>query len=174
MDWKDIGKTIAGAAPLIGTVLAGPAGGAVGTLVAGLFGCENNPDAIAAAIHADPEALLKLKSLEKSHQVELERLLLEGEKARLADVQSARSREVEITKTTGKRDVNLYVLAWTVVMGFFFLTGLLMKFRLPEGSNDVVFLLFGGLVAGFSQVLGYFFGSSKSSSDKTTLMARKD
>ena len=31
--------------------------------------------------------------------------------------------------------------------------------------------LLGGLVAGFTQVLGYFFGSSKSSSDKTKLLA---
>jgi hypothetical protein len=46
------------------------------------------------------------------------------------------------------------------------------------GTNDpfsspsqVVYLLFGGLVAGFTQVIAYFFGSSKSSSDKTKLLA---
>lgn len=172
MDWKDIGKTIAGAAPLIGSVIGGPAGGAVGTLISKALGCEDKPEAIAEVIKADPEALLKLEALEKSHQVELERLLLEGEQARLADVQSARSREVEITKSTGKRDVNLYVLAWTVVVGFFGLMSLLCFKALPEDSNGVVFMLFGALTTGFGEVLNYFFGSSKSSADKTAIISR--
>jgi hypothetical protein len=172
MNWSDIGKTIAGAAPLIGSVIGGPAGGAVGTLISKALGCENKPDAVAEALKADPEALLKLEALEKSHQVELERLLLEEEKARLVDVQSARSREVEITKNTGNRDVNLYVLAWTVIFGFFALMALLCFRALPEDSNGVVFMLFGSLATGFGQVLQYFFGSSKSSADKTKMIGR--
>jgi hypothetical protein len=35
-----------------------------------------------------------------------------------------RQREVETAKATGKRDINLYVLAWTVICCFFTLVGL--------------------------------------------------
>ena len=73
---------------------------------------------------------------------------------------------------TGAKEWNLYILAWIVVAGFFALCGILMKYKLPEGSNDVVFMLFGALSTGFGTVLTYFFGSSKSSGDKTKLMAR--
>lgn len=170
MTWKDIGKKVADTAPLLGKALAGPVGGAAGSLIANLFGTAPDPDAVMKQIEQDPQAYLKLKELEYSHAEELEKLALQAETARLADVQGARSREIEITKATGDKDINLYVLAWTVVLGFFLLTGALMVIPLQEGSSEVVFLLFGGLVAGFSQVLGYFFGSSKSSVDKTRLL----
>ena len=45
--------------------------------------------------------------------------------------------------------------------------------QLPQGSNDVVFMLFGALASGFGVVLQYFFGSSKSSSDKTKHLVLK-
>ena len=38
------------------------------------------------------------------------------------------------------------------------------------GNNPVLDILFGGLVSGFATVLGYFFGSSKGSADKTHLL----
>jgi hypothetical protein len=71
------------------------------------------------------------------------------------------------------RELNLYVLAWTIIIGFFTLCGILMWKPLPQGSNEVVFMLFGALSAGFGSVVGYFFGSSKSSSDKTKMLSQK-
>lgn len=180
MDWKEIGQNIVKFAPAIGGAFLGPGGAAGGMAIkalAGAFGLtedETTPEKINALINSDPQFALKAKIADNDLTAKMRELDIDELRAELADVQSARSREVEITKATGKRDVNLYVLAWTVVIGFFILTIVLMNKALPSGSNDVVFLLFGGLVAGFTQVLGYFFGSSKSSSDKTALMARKD
>ena len=96
MTWKDIGKKVAEAAPLLGNVLAGPVGGAAGSLIATIFGTEPDPDAVMKKIEQDPQAYLKLKELELNHAAELERLALQAETARLADVQSARSREIEV------------------------------------------------------------------------------
>ncbi|MDP8275894.1 MAG: hypothetical protein RAO92_05780 [Candidatus Euphemobacter frigidus] len=175
MDWKGIAATVSKAAPLLGTLVGGPIGGAAGTaikLIAGALGVEETPDAIEAEIRANPDALLKLKEIEANSKVELERLVLEQEKARLADVSDARSRQIEHEKATGKADTNLYVLAWTVVAGFFGLMGLLCFQSLPTGSSNVVFMLFGALATGFGQVLQYFFGSSKSSAEKTSLMVK--
>ena len=185
MDWKDVAKVVSTAAPLLGSLLGGPQGAAVGTaikLIASALGVGPEPDEVMEAIKTDPDALVKVKELELKHQEELAKLALEqaklelkAELARLADVDSARRREVEVTRATGKRDVNLYVLAWTVVAGFFGLCFALMKVPLPEGSNDVVFMLFGTLATGFGMVLQYFFGSSKSSAEKTKLLVgRRD
>ncbi|MBA7559897.1 hypothetical protein ES708_01515 [subsurface metagenome] len=176
MDWKNVASMVTKAAPMLGTLVGGPVGGAAGTaikLIAGALGVEETPDAIEAELRANPDALLKLKEIEMNSKVELERLFLEQEIARLADVSDARGRQIEHEKATGKADTNLYVLAWTVVAGFFGLMAMLCFKTLPADSNGVIFMLFGALATGFGQVLQYFFGSSKSSAEKTNLMARR-
>ena len=174
MDWGSIGKLIGVAAPIVGTALGGPAGAAVGSMVAGLLGVEDTPDAVASAIKADPNIVVKLKELEvEAHRLELEatdkaRLAeLEAVRMQLADVTNARNRQVEHERATGKSDINLYVLAWVVVFGFFVLVGMTMFVKI-EDSTGAVFMLFGTMATGFGMVLQYFFGSSASSSKKTT------
>lgn len=179
MDWKSVGSFIAKSAPVLGTALGGPIGGAmvgVVSLLAKTFGVtdeEVTPEQLIKAIELDPEAALKLKQFEMSHKTELERLVLENERIRLADVANAREREIQITQMTGKRDTNLYILAWTVVLGFFGLSVCLMKWPLPEGASEVVFVLFGAVATGFGTVLQYFFGSSRSSARKDVVLANR-
>lgn len=177
MSWKEVGKYVKKFAPVLGTAVAGPAGGALGgavSLLCSAFGIESEdpqPDEVLSAIKFDPEAGLKLRKLELNHKTELRRIALELDRAYLADVQSARSREVELVKATGKRDINLYILAWSVVVGFFLLTGLLMFIQIQV--NEAALLLFGSLASGFGMVLQYFFGSSRSSREKTDLLATR-
>jgi len=179
MDWKDLGTQLLNKGlPLLGGLLGGPVG-AVGAKAAvslvssalGLNAQDTTPDKILERIEADPQALIDLKKAEMAHKERLQTLVLEEKELELKDVADARARERAIVEATGKRDVNLYILAWTVVGGFFGLCAVLTLVPIPGGSDKIVYLLFGGLVAGFSQVLGYFFGSSKSSSDKTKLLA---
>jgi hypothetical protein len=178
MDWKELGGKIATAAPLLGGLIAGPAGAGVGqvvNLVAGALGLtpdQATPAAIAHQLQTDPEALLKLRELEQAHHEELARLALEQARMELADRADARAREIAITRTTGRRDYQLYVLAWLVVVGFGGLCAILMRYPVPEGSSQVVYMLFGSLASGFTLVLQYFFGSSRSSQDKTRLLTR--
>ena len=163
------------AAPVIGGILGGPAGGAAGGLISlignalGLKPSETTPEKINAVISQDPSAMLKLKELESTHQLEIERIALQADQMYLADRQDARNRQVESERATGKRDYNLYILAWTVVVGFFILTGMLMFVSVTE--NQASLMLFGTLATGFGMVLQYFFGSSKGSADKTGLLA---
>lgn len=173
MDWSGIGKLLGVAAPIVGTALGGPAGAAVGSLVAGLLGVDNEPDAVANAVKADPNIIVKLKQLEVDAQklhydaVDKERLAeLEAVRMQLADVMNARGRQVEHERVTGKSDINLYVLAWVVIVGFFTLIGMTMFIEIKD-STGTVFMLMGTLSAGFGAVIQYFFGSSKSSTDKT-------
>lgn len=83
--WDGIKQTVAGAAPLLGSALGGPAGGAVGSMIASALGTEDDPEAIQAALD-DPEAAAKLKALEQEHQRELRRMMLEAETQRLTQV----------------------------------------------------------------------------------------
>ena len=72
-----------------------------------------------------------------------------------------------------KSEKNLYFLAWVVVIGFFVLTGMMMRTTMPPENVGPVNQLFGALAAGFGVVLAYFFGSSKGSAEKNALLAGK-
>lgn len=75
--WESIKSTVASIAPVAGSLLGGPAGGAVGGLIASALGVENDPDAVAKAIKTDPAAALKLKEVEM--QLEQTRLEVRGQ-----------------------------------------------------------------------------------------------
>jgi len=170
MKWDDIKGVIGSAAPLVGSLLGGPVGGTVGQLVAHALGVEDTPEAIVEEIKQNPEALLKLKQFEYTHSEKLQELSLQEAGLYLKDRQNSREREQAIVKATGHVDYNLYLLAWLIVGGFFALTALLAFHSLPEDSSGVIFMLFGTLAGSFGAVIQYFFGSSKSSSEKTKLL----
>ena len=181
MDWKAVGAKIVDFAPLLGTLLGGPIGPAAGGLVKvlanelGLKAEEATPDAFMKVLELDPNAVLKFKEFEMAHNVEIQKLILEEERMYLQDRADARSRQVESEKATGKRDINLYVLAYLYTGGFFITIIVMTIFtflgKVPaEVPQFAVFLLgnlFGTLSAGVGAVMQYFFGSSKGSADKT-------
>jgi len=192
MDWKAVGKKVVQAgAPILGGLLGGPVGATAGGLVASLFGTGDDPEQVLQAIQGDPEAALKLRQFELEHRVELEKLRIEAmrlqlqdqadaratelatDKAYLGDVAGARDRDIKNVQATGSRDQFMYLLAGLVVVGFTILCVVLMRWPLPEGSGNAVMMLFGALSTGFGTVLNFFFGSSKSSSDKTRLLTEK-
>jgi len=177
MDWKDIGGRIATIAPALGSAFGplGTAGGLAIKALADSFGVEPDemtPEKMDQLLASDPEALLKLKQAEMDFRLEEKRIENETLKVKLADVQSARQRQVAHEKATGKTDMNLYFLAWLVVTGFFILVGFLMFQTLPTANIGPVNQLFGAMAAGFGMVLQYFFGSSLSSWGKTREIAR--
>lgn len=84
MEWKDIGNTLAKSLPVLGTVLGGPAGAAIGTLVSSALGVSNDADSVSAALAADPTAIEKLKEVEINSKVQLQQLTVAAEQNRLA------------------------------------------------------------------------------------------
>ncbi len=181
MDFKDFFSketlaAITNAAPFVGAIL-GPGGAAAGTaikMIAGALGVEPTAPAIETALQNNPDALLKIKELELNHKLDWERLLLEGEKARLADVQSARDREVKIVQATGKRDYSQEILGWIITMGFFIVLGIRLFIKIPTDQLENVGMLIGALITAFTTVVQYRYGSSKGSAEKTNLLTAKD
>jgi hypothetical protein len=185
-DWKSVTTKLAQIGlPLLGTALMGPAGPVAGGLAANLIASvlgkdptKMKPAELISAVQ-NPEALVKLQEIEANHDVELRQIALEHERLRLQDVADARKREVAITKATGKRDWNLYILAYIIVAGFFGTLGIMFYFmfndagmnELPQSQIMLLGMLFGTLTSGIATVFQYFFGSSKGSSDKTKLLA---
>lgn len=83
MDWKDLSTTIAKAAPLVGTLIGGPAGTAIGGLVSAALGVSNDPESVSAAVANDPDAVVKLKQLELDHKLQMQQLAVAAEQNRL-------------------------------------------------------------------------------------------
>lgn len=86
MDWKDLKGIVGKAAPLLGTLLGGPAGGAVGALVSSVLGVDNEPDEVRKALEADPSLLLKLREAEIQQQTQLQQMMVESETQRMTQV----------------------------------------------------------------------------------------
>ncbi len=168
--------------PLLANVVTGGAAAPVVNIIKDVVGIDSaDPDKIAKAIINHPEKLEELRRYELDNKVELQKLQLQNaqielEEARayIGDVQDARDRELEIVRLTGRRDWLQIGLALVVVAGFFILVFMMVKSPLPKGSEAAINQLFGALVAGFSMVLSYFFGSSKGSADKNATIARQN
>lgn len=148
MDWQDVAGLVAKAAPVLGTALLGPAGGAVGgvagALLASAFGVENEPAAIAQAIQADPAAALKLRQLEVENQTALVRLATENETARLAMVNDTMRAEAssEDWFVRRARPAFLWVTAFSIAVEV--LIALLAVLLAPEQIGQLS-LVYGAL-----------------------------
>lgn len=178
--WDNIKELIGTSAPVIGTLLGGPAGGAVGGLISKVLGVDNTPEAIELALMNNPDALVKIKELETSKelailQAELEnkridvgsvidnrKLDNEKDQMFLSDKQSARSRQTDSEKATGKVDIALYVIAGVIVLAFFvsILALIFITLDKQSGTYELLLMLFGALTTKFGTVVDYFFGAS--------------
>lgn len=171
--WDKVLELVGSAAPVVGTLLGGSAGNAVGELVARALGVENSPEAIEKELKNNPEAYLKLKELEVSKELAILKAQLENKvednrhveaskKVIIEDKQDARDMYVETTKVTGKRDKAVVVLAAVIVIGFFAGLISLVFVHLDKGSGayELLYMAFGALTMKFGTVVDFFFGAS--------------
>lgn len=71
------------------------------------------------------------------------------------------------------KEVYMYVLGALVVLGAFAIVALMIYHPVPAESKDTINIAIGLLIGNGVVVVNYFFGSSKSSADKNTLLAEK-
>ena len=161
MNWKDIVKTVA---PTIASALGGPAAGmGIKFLADKLLG---DPNATEIDVEnyiktASPDDMLKLKQLDVDFKLKMKQLDIDVFKLEVSDRDSARKREIAV------KDKAPSILAGVITIGFFAVFYFVFTNVLPEGNSQAIFILVGALTAGLTQVLNYYFGSSKGSSDKT-------
>jgi hypothetical protein len=178
VNWSDIAAAVGKAAPLVGTLLAGPAGAAVGGLVASALGSEPTPAAVAAAV-ADPALALKLAQYESDNAVKLQAMVyahaekvIEANVALAAtdanDRDSARKNNVAGGTARGVFELSITLLAlclgsevWVLFNG------------LPDHLPPlIVGRVLGLLDSVCLMVLAYHYGSSSGSAQKTELLSQ--
>lgn len=117
MDWKDIAAAVGKAgAPLLGTLLAGPAGGTVGAMVASALGASPEPATVAQALD-NPEAAAKLAEVESAERVRLQELAHDQARAELsAAVQAAG--DVNQTMRAEAASEHWPTYSWRPAIGF--------------------------------------------------------
>lgn len=184
MDWKSI---VRATAPILGTALGGPlAGAAIRVLGEAVLGTPDaTQDDVAGALlqGLSPDAIAKMKEADiafktRMRELDIDILKLNAttEQAYLADVQSAR--------LAGAGNEHIFWLGLSIIATFvMIMCGVLWgAYQLLHGAmKDVdpgiaaaVFTLIGSVVgyasANAQQVIGYYYGSSKGSSDKTSAL----
>jgi len=169
MDWSELKGIVGKAAPVVGTLLGGPAGAAVGGLIASALGTENTPDAVSNALLANPDALVKLQELQVNAKVQLQQLEVAAELNRLtaqtaqfsaeaADRDSARKLAATQPNDWVRPTITIIMIAGAVaILGILF-SGLL-------DLRNAVVTGFVGTIIGYwfnelKQVLAFWFGTT--------------
>lgn len=163
MNWSDLGKKVADFAPLLGSAL-GPVGAGVGALISSEFGTENTPDAINSFLVGNPESKVKLKEIELTHKTRLQQIKLETLQAELGDKANARQAHSQ-SKMPAYLSIGLTVLIALLVFLLFYVD-------VPTGSREVLFMLLGVVVKEWGSAMQFWFGTTRSSADKTRLMIK--
>ncbi|AZU99657.1 hypothetical protein SBP1_gp065 [Vibrio virus vB_VspP_SBP1] len=155
MDWKDLGKTVASAAPVLGGLLGGPVGTAAGTLIASVFGANPNPEDVAAAIKNDPDALVRLKEIELNHKEEIHSMTVRELELRLADKQSARTMQMNTqSNVPALLTGGIMALLTAALLALFTVT-------IPDGNRDMVNMLIGALIGFGSTAIAFWLGADE-------------
>lgn len=119
MEWKDVAVLAGKAAPILGTLLGGPAGAAVGALIASGLGVGNSPDEVSVALASNPDAAVKLKQIEKERQVDLQGLAVQYASNVLA-TETATLQAVNSTMQVEAKAEHWPTYAWRPFCGFVF------------------------------------------------------
>lgn len=177
MEWKDLGKIVAKVAPLAGTLLGGPAGAAVGAIISSTLGVGNDPTEVEQALKTNPDAAVKLKEIESTRQVELQKLLVQSEANRLAaetaEVQAAAADRADARKMQiDTKSVVPAALAFMITAGFFGILTLMLTGVWKPDDNNALLILLGSLGTSWGSVCQYYYGSSAGSSRKDELLAQ--
>ena len=72
------------------------------------------------------------------------------------------------------KDIPQYLLGGLISIGFFVSIYLIAIVAIPEANKEAALMLLGALSAKFADVVSYYFGSSKSSSDKNAMIAKNN
>ena len=152
-----------GIAPAVATAVGGPLGGMAISAIASKFGVSDSVEAVAKAIAGDPEAATKLAELDlRQFQAEAE------------DRNSARQREAAVAAAGGNilTQIVVPILALGTVSLTFIFIGILLFKTIDSAQQQLVIFALGYATAAAQQVLSYYFGSSKSSQDKTAALQK--
>ena len=105
-------------------------------------------------------------------KIRAQEMVLEAYEAEVADRASARQREMAAL-ASGSNDILFKTVGWGITLCFIgVIAGAVGLWEIPKESQRLFDMGFGAVVAAFTQVIGYYFGSSQGSKQKTELMKK--
>ena len=123
--WKEIAEKISDMAPVLGTAIGGPTGGAIGVGVKALakvFGLSDDasPDEIMEVIKQDPDAMVKLKIAEMDFTARMRGLDIEEQKVEdtpyLEGLKTKTIPWVDALHKMGRQITNYYIITIAFVL----------------------------------------------------------
>jgi len=185
MSLEALGSIIAKSAPLLGGVLGGPAGAAIGSVIAAKFGGSvDDPTDLINRIEGDPDAKMKLLEIQSNNEVELQRIhmMMAENELKYAyleienenkDRDSARQREAALAQA-GQRDITPAILAYLLTTGVFIALYYLFTQSVPSDNKDIIVSIVSALTTVWVAAMAYYHGSSAGSRSKDTLLLNTD
>jgi len=162
MEWL---KTLA---PLLGTALGGPLGGAAAAFIADKLGIESKTvEAVTEVLNSgkmSPEQLSAIKLAEIDFQKFLKENDIKLEEIAAGDRNSARSMQITVRSN---------VPAWLtffLTLGFFSVLGL-MFFKPEVKESAPLMIMLGSLGTAWTSSVAFWFGTTHGSQTKNTMLA---
>ena len=151
----DATKNIVGAvAPTLGTALGGPLGGAAASAIAGVLGCDNDPQSLQKALaKATPEQLTEIKKAELDFEARMKELDV--------DLYALQTQDTADARKHFAKDWTARFLA--IALCLLFAGYIILVTVLPpdQNSDAIINLILGSITGSFSTVIAFYFGSSQ-------------
>lgn len=168
MDFTTIIKTVA---PWIGTALGGPLGGMAVEAAANALGLSNKTiDSVKQAIAgATPEQMLALKQADQAFSLQMQALGFKQvvDLETLAAGDRADARKMQVTKPSPIPAV----LSLLVTAGYFAILIGMMVGWFKVSDSQALLIMLGSLGTAWGSVMAFWFGTTRSSSEKNLLLA---
>ena len=164
MSWK---KTLNSVAPTLAAALGGPVAGAATKFLADkLLGGESASlkDVENAIIGASPKTLSSLKEIDNQFKIEMEKLGVDVFKLEVDDKKNARD--------NNKNSIMPAILSVSLTLIIGVLLYALFYIEPPEGAREPLLIVLGMVVKEWSNSMHYWFGTTRSSADKTRLLSK--
>ena len=156
-------------APMIGTALGGPLGGAAAAFIADKLGLEaKTVEAVSEVLNSGKLSAEQISGI-KLAEIEFQRFL-EQNKIDLAKMDLDNTKDARLMQRETRSQYPA-VLSTFVTLGFFgiLLSMLVMEYR----PTDSLLIMLGALGAAFGAVVNFWLGSSNGSAIKSGLLAAK-
>jgi hypothetical protein len=176
----DLGKTIIKiGAPLLGTAIAGPAGAAIGQMVAAEFGGSlADPNGLIQKVITDPNAAVKLIEIQNNTKVQLQQITMQVAENELK--YATQQQEIDYQNTKSAREANAQaksfmpeILSTVITVGFFGCIYWVAVYPQDKSDAQVLYMLLGAMASAFGAVINYWLGSSAGSRLKDIAMYKK-
>ena len=151
-----IASAIGSVAPSLANALGGPLAGSITGLLTKTLGIgdSGDTDALLAALQS-PESMLKLRTLELTHVIELKNIELLEQQASNADVKDARAAQNATESLTGKKN---WLVAFLVVSAVLVFAFCLVAAYFSSGPVNQMFLFMIGQQSGvYMSVYAFYF-----------------